>query len=258
MGGSHQIADKSVLLTLLAVVTIAIVRQRNLFSVVILASIYSFLMASVLIVLDAVDVAMTEASVGAGVSTVLLLATLHLIKTTEIRAIRPHLLPLSVRSALAQFSCGARSFCRPSALRMRQSMSMSRRAISHDTMRETMSERRDFGPRRLPRLRYARRDDGDLHGRHRRAAAAAPARRRGRANEAENTTMSLDLILRVGTKLILPFILLFALYVQFHGDYGPGGGFQAGVIAASVVILLAITFGLEAAHRIAPNRWWNA
>jgi multicomponent Na+:H+ antiporter subunit B len=61
--------------------------------------------------------------------------------------------------------------------------------------------------------------------------------------------VSLDLILRVGTKLIL----LFALYVQFHGDYGPGGGFQAGVIAASVIILLAITFGLEAAHRIAPQ-----
>ena len=65
--------------------------------------------------------------------------------------------------------------------------------------------------------------------------------------------MSLDLILRVGTKLILPFILLFALYVQFHGDYGPGGGFQAGVITAGMVILLAITFGLEAAQRIAPQ-----
>jgi multicomponent Na+:H+ antiporter subunit B len=64
--------------------------------------------------------------------------------------------------------------------------------------------------------------------------------------------MSLDLILRVGTKLILPFILLFALYVQFHGDYGPGGGFQAGVITAGMVILVAITFGLEAAQRIAP------
>lgn len=76
--------------------TIAIVRQRSLFGVVILASIYSFLMASVLIVLDAVDVAMTEASVGAGVSTVLLLATLHLIKTTEMQPVRPNLLPLFV------------------------------------------------------------------------------------------------------------------------------------------------------------------
>jgi multicomponent Na+:H+ antiporter subunit B len=84
------------LLTLLAVVTVAIVRQRSLFGVVILASIYSFLMASLLIVLDAVDVAMTEASVGAGVSTVILLATLHLIRTTEIRSVRPRLLPLSV------------------------------------------------------------------------------------------------------------------------------------------------------------------
>ena len=65
--------------------------------------------------------------------------------------------------------------------------------------------------------------------------------------------MNLDLIIRVGTKLILPFILLFALYVQFHGDFGPGGGFQAGVITAGSVILLAITFGLESAKRIAPR-----
>lgn len=64
--------------------------------------------------------------------------------------------------------------------------------------------------------------------------------------------MSFDLILRVGTKLILPFILLFALYVQFHGDYGPGGGFQAGVISAGMVILIAITFGMDTARRIAP------
>lgn len=71
------------LLTLMAVVTIGVVRVRNLFSVVILGGIYSFLMASVLIVLDAVDVAMTEASVGAGISTVLMLAALYLTKTEE-------------------------------------------------------------------------------------------------------------------------------------------------------------------------------
>jgi multicomponent Na+:H+ antiporter subunit B len=65
--------------------------------------------------------------------------------------------------------------------------------------------------------------------------------------------MSLDLILRVGTKLVLPFILMFALYVQFHGEYGPGGGFQAGVISAAMVILIAITFGLGTAKRIAPQ-----
>lgn len=85
-----------VLLTLMAIVTIGIVRVRNLFAVVILGGVYSFLMASVLIVLDAVDVAMTEASVGAGISTVLLLATLWLTKTEERPPVHSIALPLFV------------------------------------------------------------------------------------------------------------------------------------------------------------------
>ena len=61
-----------------------------------------------------------------------------------------------------------------------------------------------------------------------------------------------DLILRITAKLIIPFMFVFALYVQFHGDFGPGGGFQAGVIAAASVILYAIIFGLGAARRVLP------
>lgn len=60
------------------------------------------------------------------------------------------------------------------------------------------------------------------------------------------------LILRVVAKLFIPLILLFALYVQFHGEYGPGGGFQAGVIFASGFILYALVFGLETARKVAP------
>lgn len=59
-------------------------------------------------------------------------------------------------------------------------------------------------------------------------------------------------ILRVVTKFNLPLILLFALYVQFHGDFGPGGGFQAGVIAGAALILYTLVFGLENAARVAP------
>ena len=62
----------------MAAVVVAIALQRNLFSAVVLFSVYSLLMATVLVALDAVDVAMTEAAVGAGVSTVLLLSALHL------------------------------------------------------------------------------------------------------------------------------------------------------------------------------------
>jgi multicomponent Na+:H+ antiporter subunit B len=59
-------------------------------------------------------------------------------------------------------------------------------------------------------------------------------------------------ILRAVAKLFIPYILLFALYVQFHGDYGPGGGFQAGIIFAAAFILYALIFGLQAARRVAP------
>jgi multicomponent Na+:H+ antiporter subunit B len=64
--------------------------------------------------------------------------------------------------------------------------------------------------------------------------------------------MRLDVILRVITKLLLPFILLFGLYVQFHGETGPGGGFQAGVIVGACIILYAIMFGLDRAMRVLP------
>ena len=61
------------------------------------------------------------------------------------------------------------------------------------------------------------------------------------------------LVLRIVAKLLIPFMLLFALYVQFHGDYGPGGGFQAGVIAAAGIIFYALIFGLPAARRLVPD-----
>ncbi len=57
-------------------------------------------------------------------------------------------------------------------------------------------------------------------------------------------------ILRVTTKLLIPAIFLFSLYVQFHGDYGPGGGFQAGVIFAAAIIVYALLFGIRKARRV--------
>jgi multicomponent Na+:H+ antiporter subunit B len=62
------------------------------------------------------------------------------------------------------------------------------------------------------------------------------------------------LVLRVIAKLLIPFMLLFALYVQFHGDFGPGGGFQAGVILAASIIFYGLIFGLPAARRLVSER----
>ncbi|MEW8584197.1 MAG: Na(+)/H(+) antiporter subunit B [Candidatus Thiodiazotropha sp.] len=62
--------------------------------------------------------------------------------------------------------------------------------------------------------------------------------------------MTHNLILRVVSKSLIPLIILFALYVQFHGDFGPGGGFQAGVIMSAGIILYALVFGLDAAEQV--------
>jgi len=51
---------------------------------------------------------------------------------------------------------------------------------------------------------------------------------------------------------MLPAILMFALYVQFHGDYSPGGGFQAGVIFAAGIIVYSLIHGLDRTQRFLP------
>jgi len=64
--------------------------------------------------------------------------------------------------------------------------------------------------------------------------------------------MNHHVVLRVVTKILVPPILLFALYVQFHGDFGPGGGFQAGIIFAVAFILYGLVFGLDSAKSVVP------
>lgn len=87
------------LLVLMALAVLVLARTRNLFAVVVLSGVYSFLMSTLLVALDAVDVAMTEAAVGAGVSTVLLLGALHLCKSEEARPAHRPWLPLALSGA---------------------------------------------------------------------------------------------------------------------------------------------------------------
>ena len=70
--------------------------------------------------------------------------------------------------------------------------------------------------------------------------------------------MIFDVVLRVIIKLLLPFIIVFGLYVHFHADFGPGGGFQGGVIVAGGVIVYAIVFGLFAAKKAFPPKFAHA
>jgi multicomponent Na+:H+ antiporter subunit B len=65
--------------------------------------------------------------------------------------------------------------------------------------------------------------------------------------------MKRRMVLRVVSKLLIPYILLFGLYVQWHGDFGPGGGFQAGVIFASAFVLYGLIFGLGTLRKALPS-----
>ena len=67
-----------------------------------------------------------------------------------------------------------------------------------------------------------------------------------------------QIILRVGSKILVPFIITFGLYVHFHGDYGPGGGFQAGVILAAAFVLYGLIYGLEAVQKVLPSSFVQA
>ncbi len=80
----------------MALTTLGIIRLRNLFSVVILSTIYSFLMATLLLIFDAVDVALTEAAVGAGISTVLMLTVLYYTKVNEEKPKFKSILPIII------------------------------------------------------------------------------------------------------------------------------------------------------------------
>ena len=93
---------------------VALARSRNLFGVVVLGGVYSFLTATVLVALDAVDVAMTEASVGAGISTVLFLGALVLCKSEETKPLHrpwwPAVLSVAVGSVLVYGTLGLPGF----------------------------------------------------------------------------------------------------------------------------------------------------
>lgn len=66
--------------------------------------------------------------------------------------------------------------------------------------------------------------------------------------------MKENVIIKVITKLLVPFIQLFGFYVIMHGESGPGGGFQGGVILGSSVILYGIVFGIDEGRKLISEK----
>lgn len=239
-----------VLLSMLAIISLRMVFLKDLFAVVMLFGIYSFLVALIFVNLDAVDVAFTEASVGAGITTVLMLGTLALTGSKEKANNRTAKLPLMVvvatGAALIYGTLDMPPFGDPN-----------NPAQQHVAPRYIQDSPQETGLPNMVTSVLASYRAFDTLGETAVVFAAAIGvlcllglPKHDKAAIASG--LKSHLVLRVVAKLVIPITLLFALYVQFHGDYGPGGGFQAGVIAAAAIILYALVFSLPMATLVIP------
>lgn len=241
-----------VLLGLLMITGFAIVRMKSLLAVAMLTSIYSLLSASLFVVLDAVDVALTEAAIGAGISTILMLAAVALTSDEEEAPRHTPLLPLVVviatGAALIYGTLDMPHYGDPAAPVHRHVA----QTYLHDTPE-------DIGVSNVVTSVLASYRGYDTLGEVTVIFTAgigvlALLGYRTRRRNIQGSGIRRLVVLRVIAKLFFPLILLFALYVLFHGDYGPGGGFQAGVIFATGFILYALAFGLGNAQRVIPHQ----
>lgn len=245
-----------VLFGVLGATALMISRLRALYDATMLTALFSLVMASLFVLLDAVDVAFTEAAVGVGISTILMLAALTLTRSREAVVPARRRLP----GALVVLATGA-------------------------TLIWAAQDLPDFGSPDTPVQKhpitevYLRDSQTDIDVPN--TVAAVLASYRGLDTLGELTVILtagvavmallgpltrretappravLDLadyrVLRVVSSVLIPFILLFGLYVLFHGDYGAGGGFQAGVIFAAGFVLYSLVFGVEKAQRVLPR-----
>ena len=232
-----------VLLAMLAITALRVVFLKDLFAVVMLFGIYSFLSALIFVNLDAVDVAFTEASVGAGISTVLMLSTLALTGRKEKKNEHSSLLPLVVVVATgAALVYGT--------LDMPPFGDANNPVHEHVAPRYIEQSPEEIGIPNMVTSVLASYRGFDTLGEVVVvfSAAVGVLALLGIRRQEDDLNLESGLkehkVLRIVAKIIIPFVILFALYVQFHGDFGPGGGFQAGVIAAAAFILYALVFGL--------------
>lgn len=235
----------------------ALIRVRGLLASIMLTSVYGLLSASFFVTMDAVDVAFTEAAVGAGVSPLLLLLTVAIVGRKEAAPPRGRRAALSI---LLVTVTGALLVV--GTLDMPPFGSADAPAQQHVAPRYLQQSWAEIGIPNVVTSVLASYRAYDTLGEVlviftagvAVILALAPPGQRGSARPGPPTGEHLapHTILQIVSKLLIPFMLLFALYVQFHGEYGPGGGFQAGVIFASGIILYGLLYGLPTVCRVIP------
>lgn len=235
------------LLAFLVLIAIASIKMCDLFVVTMLFGIFSFVSALLFLDLDAVDVAFTEAAVGAGFTTVLMLSALRLTQPYENIKHRHSLLALFVVILTgAALLYGIADF--PN---MGDGNAPVHKHIVPEYFQLTQ-EKIDIPNIVTAVLASFRGYDTFGETVVIFSAGVAVLLLLGMGQVKHQQEPEKNLVLWVVVKPMIALILIFGLYVQFHGDYGAGGGFQAGVIFASGLILYSLVFGETYARRVVP------
>src|SRR5690606_19685915 len=265
------------LFALLLATALAITRLRALYEATMLTALAGLLSASLFVALDALDVAITEAAVGTGISTVLFIAALRLTRSREAVTPRRRLwsggaVAVLLGATLVYAAQDLPPFAEPDTpvqthpvtevyLEDSQEEIGVPNAVAavlasyrgYDTLGELVVIFTAGVTVPLLMMRTRRRDEDredDLEDGER--GGTGPSQDEKRHETARAVVMSEYRVLRVVSKVLMPFILLFACYILFHGDYGPGGGFQAGVIFAAGFVLYRLLVGFGEVECVLP------
>ena len=238
-------------------IAVAAVRTKNLFEAAMLFGIFSLVSASFFVVLDAVDVAMTEAAVGAGVSTILMLSTLAVTGfKVRPRPMQRNVLGIGVSvlmgGALVYGTLDMPRIGDPAAPVQTHPIAAHYTEVSPvetgipNMVTPLLASYRGFDTFGETAVVFTA-GIGVL---------ALIGRRRRRDGtpveecEGDDAMGDRHRVLRVVGKQMIPAILLYACYIQAHGDFGPGGGFQAGVVFASGLMLYMLLVGIDEAEKV--------
>ncbi|OED36484.1 cation:proton antiporter [Chromatiales bacterium (ex Bugula neritina AB1)] len=246
---------------MLVATVFVIIRLEKLMPAVMMMGFFSLLSSCIFMVLDAVDVAFTEAAVGAGVSTIFFLAAIAIVgRTTRPVKNEKKILPLItciVTGAILIYA----TFDMP---RFGSGDAPIHQHVAPRYLNESAGE---VGPPNVVTSVLASYRGYDTLGEVGVVFTAfigvflllgAGTRKSGVERPAPTKygeeSMRQKIVLREVSDLVIAPVLVFALYVQWHGDFGPGGGFQAGVIFASGIILYALIYGIVPAQQLLPPR----
>lgn len=251
-----ELALTAGLLTALILVALAIAMTSDLLVIAMLSGIFSLTCCALFVLLDATDVAFTEACVGAGISTVLIITAIRLVGRDEPVLRRPLSVPALIVALTTGIALGY------GTLELPPFGAAENPANLHVAPYYLANTAEQIGVANLVTAVLGSYRGYDTLGETVVVFTAAlgvllllgGSQSRPLRRADSPARMDRDVVLRAIALIFVPLTLILAPYVQFHGAYSPGGGFQAGAIVGAALILYALVFGIDRLDGLVPER----